>query len=136
MSKGRGSPEAAVRLRPFPYPYRAALAICSDIDGCDHATFLGVHRFLNDPVQGLGLPVADSFFGLGRDPGQMAYFLSDGKTPGPDAGLIIQGLKGGLIDSLHAWGDFNLVAPEPEALRDMAASLAADLGRQGVTVPI
>jgi hypothetical protein len=95
-----------------------------------------VHRYLNDPVRGLGLPVADSFFGLGRDPGQMAYFLPGGLTPGPDAGLIIQGLEGGLIDSLHAWGDFNLAAPDPVALRSMAARLTADLVRRGVSVPI
>jgi hypothetical protein len=129
-------PHPAARLRPFPFPYRAALAICSDIDGCDRPTFLALHRYLNDPKQGLGLPVADSFFGQGREPGQMAYFLPDGLTPGPDADLIIQALKGGLIDSLHAWGDFNLVAPDPEALRIMAARLTADLVRQGLSVPI
>ncbi|MBI4643518.1 MAG: hypothetical protein HY790_13600 [Deltaproteobacteria bacterium] len=125
-----------VRLRPFPFPYRAALAICSDIDGCDRPSFLAVHRYLNDPTQGLGLPVADSFFGRGREPGQMAYFLPDGRTPGPDANLIVQALRGGLIDSLHAWGDFNLVAPDPEALRAMAARLTEDLVRQGVSVKI
>jgi hypothetical protein len=132
----RPLPEAAVRLRPFPFPYRAALAICSDIDGCDRPTFLGVHRYLNDPGRGLGLPVADSFFGQGREPGQMAYFLPDGLTPGADAELIIQALRGGLIDSLHAWGDFNLVAPDPGALRAMAARLTADLRRQGLAVPV
>ena len=89
------SPVPAVRLRPFPFPYRAALAICSDIDGCDLPTFLAVHRYLNSPRSGLGLPVADSFFGQGRDPGQMAYFLPDGRTPGPEAHLITHALRGG-----------------------------------------
>jgi hypothetical protein len=127
-------PNPAVRLRPFPFPYRAGLALCSDIDGCDRRSFLAVHRYLNDPRQGLGLPIADSFFGQGREPGQMAYFLADGRTPGPDADLIIQGLRGGLIDSLHSWGDFNLAVPEPEPLRAMAARLTEDLLRQGVFV--
>ena len=130
------SPEPAVRLRPFPFPYRAALAICSDIDGCDLPTFLAVHRYLNDPRSGLGLPVADSFFGQGRDPGQMAYFLPDGRTPGPEAHLIIQALRGGLIDSLHSWGDFNLAAPQPQALRSLAARLVEDLHRQGLSVKV
>ena len=128
--------EPAVRLRPFPFPYRAALAICSDIDGCDLPTFLAVHRHLNDPRSGLGLPVADSFFGQGRDPGQMAYFLPDGRTPAPEAHHIIQALRGGLIDSLHSWGDFNLAAPRPQSLRSLAARLVEDLHRQGLSVKI
>jgi hypothetical protein len=130
------SPEPAVRLRPFPFPYRAALAICSDIDGCDLPTFLAVHRYLNDPRSGLGLPVADSFFGQGRDPGQMAYFLPDGRTPAPEAQLIIQAIRGGLIDSLHSWGDFNLAGPQPQALRSLAEKLVADLQRQDVSVKV
>ena len=130
------SPDPAVRLRPFPFPYRAALAICSDIDGCDHPTFLAVHRYLNDSRRGLGLPVADSFFGLGQEPSQIAYFLPDGRTPGPDAHLIIQGLQGGLIDSLHSWGDFNFASPEPLVLRPLAARLVEDLHRQGLSVKI
>lgn len=130
------SPEPGVKLRPFPFPYRAALAICSDIDGCDLPTFLAVHRHLNDPRSGLGLPVADSFFGQGRDPGQMAYFLPDGRTPAPEARLIIQALRGGLIDSLHSWGDLNLAAPQPQALRSLAEKLLADLRRQDVSVKV
>jgi hypothetical protein len=121
------SPQPPVSLRPFPFPYRAALAICSDIDGCDLPTFLAVHRYLNLPVSGLGLPVADSFFGQGRDPGQMAYFLPDGRTPAPAARYIIQALRGGLIDSLHSWGDFNLTAPQPQALRSLATRLVEEL---------
>jgi hypothetical protein len=130
------SPGPAIRLRPFPFPFRAALAICSDIDGCDLPTFLAVHRYLNDPRSGLGLPVADSFFGQGRDSGQMAYFLPDGRTPGPEAQLIIQALKGGIIDSLHSWGDFNLAAPQPQALRSLAARLVEELHRQDLSVKV
>jgi hypothetical protein len=130
------APEPLVRLRPFPFPYRAALAICSDIDGCDLPTFLAVHRYLNDPGSGLGLPVADSFFGQGRDPGQMAYFLPDGRTPAPEAPHIIQALRGGLIDALHSWGDFNQAAPQPQALRALAARLVEDLHRQGLSVKV
>lgn len=130
------SPEPGVRLRPFPFPYRAALAICSDIDGCDLPTFLAVHRHLNDRRSGLGLPVADSFFGQGRDPGQMAYFLPDGRTPAPEARLIIQAIRGGLIDSVHSWGDFNLAGPQPQALRSLAERLVEDLHRQGLSVKV
>ena len=109
-----------VSLRPFPYPFRAALAICSDIDGCDRTTFIKVHRLLNDPHEGLGLPVGDSFFPLGREPGQLSLFLPDGRTLGPDASLILSALRAGLIDSMHSWGNFNESLPDPDTLRALA----------------
>lgn len=125
-----------VSLRPFPYPFRAALALCSDIDSCDRATFIKVHRQLNDPHRGLGLPVADSFFPLGREPGQLSLFLPDGRTPGPDAGLILAALKAGLIDSLHSWGDFNGCPPNPPKLRVLAESCTDLLLGEGLPVRV
>jgi len=127
---------SGVSLRPFPYPFRAALSLCSDIDGCDRATFLKVHRYLNDPHQGLGLPVADSFFPLGREPGQLSLFLPDGCTPGPDAHLILGALKDGLIDSLHSWGDFNGCPPNPVKLRALAESCTDLLIGEGLPVGV
>src|SRR5690349_20240139 len=40
-----GSPNVA--LRAFPWPYRAMLAICSDIDDESPRHFAALHRFLN-----------------------------------------------------------------------------------------
>ena len=127
------TPATKVYLRPFPFPYRAALAICSDIDGCTRETFLALHRFLN---QELGLPVADSLFGLGRESGQMAYFLPDAGTPGPDAPLIRAAIRDGLIDSLHTWGDFNDRPPDPQILRSLATSLTSHLRRENLSLKI
>ncbi len=124
---------ASVALRPFPHPYRAAMAICSDIDCCTTQTFLDVHRFLN---RQLGLPVADSFFGVGQVEGQMAYFEADGRTPSADAPLIRQAIKDRLIDSLHSWGDFNNAPPEPEFLRLLARELTAEMGHHELRVKI
>lgn len=125
-----------VTLRPFPYPFRAALALCSDIDGCDRATFVAVHRFLNDPHKGLGLPVADSLFPLGREPGQLAYFLPDGTTPGPDAPLLLEAVRSGLIDALHSWGDFNGRPPEPAKLRRLAEAFTGILEARRLRLPV
>jgi hypothetical protein len=127
---------SGVSLRPFPYPFRAALALCSDIDGCDRPTFLKVHRLLNDPQEGLGLPVADSFFPVGREPGQLSLFLPDGRTPGPDAELILSALRSGLIDSLHSWGDFNGCPPNPAKLRNLAESCTDLLLGEGLPVRV
>ncbi|MDM8543269.1 hypothetical protein QUF90_19510 [Desulfococcaceae bacterium HSG9] len=119
--------ENSVKLRPFPFPFRAGVAICSDIDFCDKRTFIAVHRYLNTENYGLGLPVADSFFGLGREPDQLAFFEKNGATPSKNAEFIRQAINDGLIDSLHAWGDFNKVPPNPTILRNMAENLTKDL---------
>ena len=127
QNRKSGKPENQISLRPFPHPYRAALAICSDIDNCAPETFVRIHQYLNDQDKGLGLPVADSFFAWGREPGHMAYYLPDGLTRSPEADLIRAGLKGGLIDSIHSWGDFWAVPPEPVFLRDLAKRLTDEL---------
>ncbi|MFH2049352.1 MAG: hypothetical protein ABIJ12_07890, partial [bacterium] len=62
------SSKDVVELRKFPYPYRAALTICSDID--QTATideFLTVQRYLDDTVEtpfgkGLGLEIGNSYW--------------------------------------------------------------------------
>jgi hypothetical protein len=62
-----------VTLRKFPYPFRAALTICSDIDGTDTLeNFLATQNFLNterdtDMGLGIGLEIGNSFFPLTRD---------------------------------------------------------------------
>lgn len=122
-----------VSLRPWPYPFNAGLAICSDIDYCSRDWFLKVHRILNQRWQ---LPVADSFFGMGASPEQLAYFKSDGSTPSADAPFIERAIEDGLIDCLHSWGDYNGGAPEPRALRSLAENLCRRLGEQGMGVPV
>ena len=43
---------AAVSMRPWPYPYRAALAICSDLDETPTASdYFEMARFLNTNEQ-------------------------------------------------------------------------------------
>ncbi len=128
--------DSGVSLRSFPYPFRAALALCSDIDGCDRTTFIKVHRFLNDPNQGLGLPVGDSFFPRGREPGQLSLFLPDGRTLSPNAKLILAALKAGLIDTIHSWGDFNGCPPDPARLRTLAESCTGLLLGQDLSVQV
>lgn len=118
-------PENSVCLRPFPYPYRAALALSSDIDRCDRRTFIALHQYLNGASQGLALPVADSFFGVGRACGHMAYFADDGETLSPDAPLIRACLENGLIDTLHSWGAFDRHPPEPAFIRRTAERLTS-----------
>ena len=138
MNKGNevNRSSKSVKLRPFPYPFRAGLAVCSDIDGCDRETFVAVHRFLNRKKGGLGLPVSDSFFAVGRQPGQMAYFLPNGCDRSPDADFIIRAVKDGLIDSLHSWGDFNESPPDPVFLREVAKKLNDELSKHDLSINV
>jgi hypothetical protein len=58
-----------VTQRRFPYPYKALLAVCSDIDSMHPWQFVRVHKFLNTLTRaiphygnGVGLDVGDSFY--------------------------------------------------------------------------
>ena len=125
-----------IKLRQFPYPYSAALAICSDIDDCDRETFIYVHRFLNDKKNGLGLPVSDSFFPIGHSPNQMAYYLSDGRSCSGDAGFIKDAIRAGLIDSIHSWGDFNPAPPDPVFLRSLAQNIVEEFQKFNLNLKV
>jgi len=104
-------------LRPFPYPYRAMLALTSDCDSTKLEVFEGVHRFLNtreetDYGPGLGLDVGDSFFLYnGSNDAEAAGIMTwcEGTDPGviQSAAVIQKYYACGWIDSLHAFGDFS-----------------------------
>ena len=58
-----------IAVRRFPYPYKALLAISSDIDATSPWEFTRIHRFLNTRApdiphygDGVGLDIGDSFF--------------------------------------------------------------------------
>ena len=82
-----------VWLRKFPYPFKAALAIASDIDSCSARDFEEIHRFLNTTEMtamgpGLGLDVADSMW---------MYDISDVHPYGePPAMSYWQGIESGV----------------------------------------
>lgn len=93
-------------LRRFPYPYRAALSICSDIDGTNTTEeFLEIQRFLNTRKatsmgEGVGLEIGNCLFFY--DQGDtLAYFGSDDHTKS----VIIDLIHAGYIDCLHTYGD-------------------------------
>jgi hypothetical protein len=93
-------------LRPIPYPYRAMLAICSDLDETpDRRVYWEIMRFLNTTEttamgQGLGLEVGNSIY-FDMPPDQFAYWNTD------DHGreMIRMLIRSGHIDCLHSFGD-------------------------------
>ena len=99
-----------VKVRKFPYPYKCAFSISSDIDNASSLEYF-VHfmDFLNTDIQtiygpGLGLEVGNSFwFFNGSGSNQLSYFegLTDQKTR--LAPIIRLFIESGHIDSLHSW---------------------------------
>jgi hypothetical protein len=95
-----------VTLRKFPYPFKSALSICSDIDGTDTAEdFLSIQTFLNTdrPTPwgpGIGLEIGNSFL-PNRVRDTFAYFSN---RPN-DRAIIKDFIRAGYIDCLHAYGE-------------------------------
>jgi hypothetical protein len=113
---------------PCPAPYRAALALSIDCDGCTARRLEDVLGYWAGDGRtpwgpGLGLPVASSMFVYSRNPAappQAAYLDGDREA-------LREACRRGWIDSLHGLGDFSAGAP---CTRDLAArafdALAAD----------
>ena len=102
----RTAASVAVKLRKYPYPYRAMLAVCSDLDETpDRHVYWETMRFLNTrqatPMgHGVGLEVGNSiYFMMPAD--QFSYFGTD------EAGreMIRALVHSGHIDCIHSFGD-------------------------------
>ncbi|MFX0140056.1 MAG: hypothetical protein ACFFDN_40815 [Candidatus Hodarchaeota archaeon] len=100
--------ENIVGLRKFPYPYRAALSICSDIDNTSTVEeFLKIQEFLNtknmtEVGEGIGLEIGNSFFMYAKGNSKDFSYLSENPL---DRIVIRKFIKAGYIDCLHSFGD-------------------------------
>jgi hypothetical protein len=121
-----------VALRNFPYPYRAALSICSDIDNTETPEeFLSIQEFLNtdhpSPYgKGVDLEVGNSFYLFDR-PGrnEFSYFSNRAE----DREIIRRFVRSGLLDCIHSFG-------EGCTTRVQAVSAIRALEQDGCRVPL
>ena len=96
---------SSLSIREFPYPYKAALAICSDIDATDSLKeFLTIQEFLNTHNltvmgEGIGLEIGNSFFPIRRDERKFSLMS---KNP-HDREVIIDLIKLGYTDVIHSF---------------------------------
>ena len=104
-----------VNRRKFPYPYRAMLAISSDIDGATPEAEREYLRFLNTYEEtvngpGVGLDFADSFW-MFDAAGSVApsYWQGTDSTTEADAEAIRRYIAAGWIDTIHTYGNFSSV---------------------------
>jgi SAM-dependent methyltransferase len=142
--------EQGVSVRPFPYPYRAMLAISSDIDMMSAPRFREVHRFLNTREEtpsgrGVGLDVGDSMWFYHQpspaiDPtvAPFAYFGSRRwERPSEHAEEILHYIRCGWIDSIHAYGNFSKVTDRGEQFtRAHAEHALAELERNELQIGV
>ena len=116
---------AAVSMRPWPYPYRAALAICSDLDETPTADdYFEMARFLNTNEKtrlgtGVDLEIGNSIY-FDMPPSQFSYWNGDDAARARVRALI----QSGHIDCLHSFGDL-------AATRQHAGRALDELARHG-----
>jgi len=104
--QGHAVTSPGVQLRPYPYPYRCMLAICSDLDGTpSRQVYWEIMRFLNTTETtamgpGVGLEVGNSIH-FRAIPPQFSYWDTD------DAGreMVRALIYSGHIDCLHSFGE-------------------------------
>ncbi len=95
-----------VELRPYPYPFRALLAICSDLDETpDARVYREIMCFLNTPGEtfmgpGAGLEVGNTMY-FDMERGNFAYWNTDDRG----RAMIRTLIHSGHIDCLHSYGD-------------------------------
>ncbi len=119
-----------MNLRKTPYPYRAMLAICSDLDETpDSRTYFEIMRYLNteqDTVigSGVGLETGNTiYFNMPSD--QFSYWNTD------DAGRekVRALIRSGHIDCLHSFGDL-------ATTRNHAGRALDELSRHGCRMEV
>jgi len=143
-----------VRLRPFPYPFQAMLAIESDADHVTLRKFNIIHEFLNSKAKtplglGLGLDVSDSFFLYNgsnlpdtidyqgqplRD--EMTFFQGTSHHLN-DGAIILHYLHVGWIDTFHSIGDFSRIGGHVTRFRRSQAVYAMSyLQKHGIRLAV
>lgn len=129
LAGSRGG-DTGASLRRFPFPYRALLAICSDLDETpDRQVYWETMRFLNSTAMtpvgpGLGLEVGNSIY-FDMPAGQFAYWNTD------DTGraMIRALIRSGHLDCLHSFGDL-------ATTRAHAGRALDELAREGCRVEV
>jgi len=119
-----------VALRRIPRPYRAMLAVCSDLDETpDRGVYWETARFLNThettPMgEGVGLEVGNSLY-FDMAPDQFAYWTTDDAGRGMVRALI----RSGHVDCFHSYGDL-------ATTRAHAGRALAELSRHGLALSV
>ena len=129
---------AGIHLLKHPYPYKCSFTICNDCDYVTREAFETIHQYLNTSSdsrlgRGLGLPIADSMFMFCERPGGLSYFRGLSGVPGDHSVFLMEAVRNGWIDSLHAYGDF---LSADVFSRDMAERALNELQRNNIRLKV
>ncbi len=100
-----GQGDQACSVRRFPYPYRAMLAICSDLDGTpDGQNYFSMMKYLNtfentEFGPGVGLEIGNTIY-FDVAPPQFCYW----NTSETGRAMVRRLIRSGHIDCLHSFG--------------------------------
>lgn len=131
----------SVSIRKYPFPYKAALSICSDIDGTSFDDFLETQKFLittsNTRLgKGLGIPIGNSFW-MYDQPGiadsAFSYFSDSNGTLSSHAEQIRTLIKAGVLDVLHSYGNFAIIR---DFKRDLAERAIEELDKHNLKIRV
>ncbi|MBE1426399.1 glycosyltransferase involved in cell wall biosynthesis [Desulfomicrobium macestii] len=103
-------------VRRWPAPYVAGLAFANDCEYFSWEHFCELHRWLNNRGvetafgAGLGLPVSDSlwFFNENEDGGFSLFHGTDHERYGEHADELRELVSLGILDTIHAYGGFDI----------------------------
>lgn len=128
------------RIRPLPFPFRAAVSISNDIEYFSADFFEEFNKFLNTKMPtrlglGLGLEITQSLFFYSHDPQTLAYFAKTEPVSelSQYSSRLGEYLKSGWIDTNHSFGDFE---KSDDFRREHAERSYEALERLGVKLPI
>ncbi len=120
----------AVELRKFPYPYKAALTICSDLDYTfTMERFLEMQRYF----ESLGLEMGDTFWMYSNTRGHISYFDGVTLVKTEDAEQIRKLVRAGYLDCLHTYGNFQRTGG---FTREKAVAAIEELDKAGMKVDV
>ncbi len=130
-----------VKLLKFPYPFQAALAICSDIDGTSWDNFVAIHQFLNSNQntiygKGLSLPIGDSFwmYDLQKNHNKAFSYFDNIKGKKADyAPAMRELIQAGILDVLHSYGNFTA---EKDFNRKLALQAIEELDKYNLKLKV
>lgn len=123
-------------IRPYPWPFKAALSISNDCDFLTLDAMLALHRLFQTSADagGFGLELSDSFFfykTASKWP-NYSYFEGLSKAETKAAPLIRTLVGKGYLDTTHALGDF-----ESGGFRRELARIAVDnFASHGLKLPV
>lgn len=121
-----------VSLRKFPYPYKAAISISSDVDRNETLDeYMNISNYLNTNQmtsmgKGLGLEIGGSFFFWEPKDQSISYFMGQPEV----THAIIEQIKSGYIDILHSYGK------KPDFKREDAIAAITELKNNNLKIDV